>query len=375
MCAIEEALREDVRASAARLGEKIRKEEGVKGAVRSFHETLPEVGLRCGVLEERAAVWRWKGRDVKSNKKSGHGGGGSVLLSAAAAAVLHKARLLEWKDLELHRKMEVEVAHGAYEPASGGAWAVTELIFDGVRGLGEMLIVEVVRVPVLGWRACKWAVREKGKGKAPEVERGIDDVNGLGDRAEAVYVEDSTARSPAKSHRLPGGYAVGGAGRVLKAMARSPGAFSAAMATGAHDLPRLWGDDTVRPAHKVTGVGSGMVGGGKELFWGVADGVSGLLALPVMGLIREGPEGFVKGAGRGVLGAPVKFFAAACGIVGYPLKGIDLAVSRTLQSDGMAAVRFQRMLQGEHEYLELTEDVRKEVVRRWQNIMVERGAT
>ena len=383
VCAIEEALREDVRASAARLGKEIAMEEGVKEAVRSWSERLPVVGLRCGVLGERVAVWRWRGsgRGGKHDKrKGGEGGEGVVLLSAVAAVVLHKNRLLEWKDLGLHRKVEVEVAHGAYEPASAGAWAVTELLIDGIRGMGEML-AEVVMVPVSSWRACERIVSEKGKGKVPSVERKVEDANGLGDGTEAVYVEvqssagDLSGRPPAKPHRLPGGYMVGGAGRVLKATARAPGAFSAAMATGAHDLPRLWGDDTVRPAHKVTGVGSGMVGGGKELFWGLADGISGPLVQPILGLMKDGPGGFVKGAGKGVLGMPVKFFAAACGLVGYPLKGIDRAVSRALQSDGMAAVRFQRMLQGEHEYLELTEDVRTEVVRRWQDMMVGPGAT
>ena len=380
MCAIQEALGEDVRASAARLGERIAREEGVKEAVKSWSERLPEVGLRCGVWGGRVAVWRWRGRGGRYGGKKGDGGGEEVLLSAVAAVVLHKKRLLEWKDLELHRKVEVEVAHGAYEPASGGAWAVTELVIDGIRGMGEML-AEVVMVPVSSWRVCERIVSGKGRGKASDVDRTVEDVNALGDGSEAVYVEvqnsagDLSGRPPAKPHRLPGGYMVGGAGRVLKATARAPGAFSAAMATGAHDLPRLWGDDTMRPAHKVTGVGSGMVGGGKELFWGLADGISGPLVQPILGLMKDGPGGFVKGAGKGVLGMPVKFFAAACGLVGYPLKGIDLAVSRALQSDDMAAVRFQRMLQGEHEYLELTEDVRTEVVRRWQDIMIGRGAT
>jgi hypothetical protein len=47
--------------------------------------------------------------------------------------------------------------------------------------------------------------------------------------------------------------------------------------------------------------------GCKELFWGVADGISGPFVLPFVGLKREGPIGFFKGFGHGVLGLPVKF--------------------------------------------------------------------
>jgi histidinol dehydrogenase len=40
-------------------------------------------------------------------------------------------------------------------------------------------------------------------------------------------------------------------------------AFTFAMAQGAHNAPRLWGDKTVRPQDKITGLGSGFVAAGK----------------------------------------------------------------------------------------------------------------
>jgi hypothetical protein len=52
-----------------------------------------------------------------------------------------------------------------------------------------------------------------------------------------------------------------------------------------------------------------VVEGCKELVLGVYDRISGLFTQPIFGLIKEGPLGFVKGAGKGVLGLPVKFFA------------------------------------------------------------------
>ena len=54
-----------------------------------------------------------------------------------------------------------------------------------------------------------------------------------------------------------------GFGRIIKAAARAPGTFTVAMAQGAHNAPRMWGDKTVRPQDKITGVVSGVTAGCK----------------------------------------------------------------------------------------------------------------
>jgi hypothetical protein len=73
---------------------------------------------------------------------------------------------------------------------------------------------------------------------------------------------------PAPSSKEPNETIVGlraakGLGRIVKAAARAPGTFTVAMAQGAHNAPRMWGDKTVRPQDKVTGVVSGVVAGCK----------------------------------------------------------------------------------------------------------------
>lgn len=55
--------------------------------------------------------------------------------------------------------------------------------------------------------------------------------------------------------------------------------------------------------------------------------------------------------------------------MGYPLKGVDIAVSNAFKPDPVKAIRDQRMLQGEHEYLETSEQVRKDVVDQWRKIL------
>ena len=48
--------------------------------------------------------------------------------------------------------------------------------------------------------------------------------------------------------------------------------------------------------------------------------------------------------------------------------GIDVAVSHALSGDSLKTVRNQRTSQGEHEYLEISEQTRKEIVACWQDL-------
>jgi hypothetical protein len=72
-----------------------------------------------------------------------------------------------------------------------------------------------------------------------------------------------TPRSKEPNETIVGLRAAKGLGRIFKAAARAPGTFAVAMAQGAHNAPRIWGDKTVRPQEKVTGVVSGVVAGWK----------------------------------------------------------------------------------------------------------------
>jgi hypothetical protein len=47
----------------------------------------------------------------------------------------------------------------------------------------------------------------------------------------------------------------------------------------------------------------------QELAFGTYDGIAGLFTQPVIGAMEEGPLGFVKGFGKGVMGTPFKFWA------------------------------------------------------------------
>jgi hypothetical protein len=188
-----------------------------------------------------------------------------------------------------------------------------------------------------------------------------------------VAIADSSKLPDSSKMYIPGRYAAAGTLRIGKAAARAPGEFALAMARGAHNVPKYWGDRTVRPQEKVTGISNGLKQGVKELAFGVSDGISGIFVQPVLGFIEDGSLGFVKGVGKGVVGLPVKFFAAASGIVGYPLKGVDVSISHAVKwhDAGLTAVRHARMLQGEILYLDMSVEKRQGVIEWWESLKQE----
>ena len=72
----------------------------------------------------------------------------------------------------------------------------------------------------------------------------------------------SSSQSSVRNPRI-GEKFVNGAGTVVGATLRAPANFTLALAQGAHNMPRLWNDRTVREQHKINGVGSGIAVGCK----------------------------------------------------------------------------------------------------------------
>ncbi|KAG8868418.1 hypothetical protein FRC20_003433 [Serendipita sp. 405] len=92
--AIEFCMTEEAKVAAAILGEKIRAQEGVKNGVKSFHQHLPVLNMRCDLLPHELAVW-WSAEHC-------------LKLSAIAAQVLHEEKLLNVHKLDIHRSKEYD---------------------------------------------------------------------------------------------------------------------------------------------------------------------------------------------------------------------------------------------------------------------------
>lgn len=97
-----------------------------------------------------------------------------------------------------------------------------------------------------------------------------------------------------------------GVQRIVAAGMKSPMDFTLSIARGFHNAPKLYGDDTVRPSEKVTGLQSGLKVAGKEFGLGFYDGITGLVTQPLRGVEKEGAAGFFKGVGKGIGGLILK---------------------------------------------------------------------
>ncbi|KAG7134421.1 Sterol 3-beta-glucosyltransferase UGT80B1 like protein [Verticillium longisporum] len=152
-----------------------------------------------------------------------------------------------------------------------------------------------------------------------------------------------------------------------KALAKAPVDLSMAIAQGFHNAPRLYGDDTVRRPTRVTGMRSGLKAAGSEFVYGIWDGTTGVVLLPVRGAKKDGVAGFVKGTGMGVGGLVLKYLSAIAGPVGYTLKGVVKQAGRDKQPDRV--IRRARIIQGQREAQKLGADKKElenEVLQGWR---------
>ncbi|KAK5093305.1 hypothetical protein LTR70_005021 [Exophiala xenobiotica] len=88
-------------------------------------------------------------------------------MSTLAATVLRKEKLLILDDLEICRPWEYDISnHGPYEPVSGATWAVSEFLYESLKGMGEILSA-FVRVPYIRqrkvWEKNQQDMHAKGK--------------------------------------------------------------------------------------------------------------------------------------------------------------------------------------------------------------------
>lgn len=111
---------------------------------------------------------------------------------------------------------------------------MVDLFYDVFKGMGE-IGSEFVRVPNIDLNKSELAKDEQ-----------------------QVHYPARAPVPPSTGHKIVGQRAAKGISRIGKAAFRSPMTFTVGMAQGAHNLPKLWGDKTVRPQEKITGFGSGL---------------------------------------------------------------------------------------------------------------------
>ena len=133
--------------------------------------------------------------------------------------------------------------------------------------------------------------------------------------------------------------------------------LSLALAQGFHNAPRLYGDETVRSAPRVSGIHSGLRAARSEFTFGIRDGVTGLFLQPYNGARERGTKGFVQGMGKGLGGFILKDISALISPLGYTMKGVHKEIIKGRQPT--AFVRNARIIQGQQD-LEALDDAAKE---------------
>jgi hypothetical protein len=144
--------------------------------------------------------------------------------------------------------------------------------------------------------------------------------------------------------------------------------ISVSFTKGLHNVPKLLGDDTVRPQEQVSDFKSGARAAGREFGLGWYDGVTGLFTQPWRGAQKEGVGGFFKGIGRGVGGFIAKPCAGVFGIPGYVMKGVHKEVQKLFGSNVQSYIIASRTAQGYDEWMKSSDAEKEDVIVRWKLI-------
>ncbi|KAK0386302.1 hypothetical protein NLU13_6139 [Sarocladium strictum] len=326
-------LTDEAREAVGKIAKSIELEgDGAENAVKSFHKHLklsPPNSMRCSVFKDRIAAWKPKDSHIK--------------LSPLAADMLVQSGHISWKRLRLHRHTEWNDFEGPGEPVTGVAGSIAKSVgnvFGGIGGVPKRLHRTTKKRKELEEAASKGS--EDGQQREAGANGQKQDV-ALG----SIPHTDSQPMTTEQAAEQYVGDVTSGFGQTATAIAKAPVDLSLALAQGFHNAPRLYGDDTVRRPVRVTGISSGLKAAGKEFGYGVYDGFTGVVRLPIRGAKQDGAVGFVKGTGMGLMGFVLKNISAVAGPVGYTLKGVVKQVERNRRP--LKFVRRGRIVQGQRE--------------------------
>jgi hypothetical protein len=329
--------------------------DGARNTMEGFQRQLKAYGpptLSCSIIKSDVAVWIVKGTHIR--------------LSTLAAAVLVDSGRLCWKKLRLLRHSEWSDFGGPGEPIT----AIAESVKNSTRDVFHGIASAPYRLGRTAKRAFRQRSRKKSKeSSASEPLPGVS--KEMSGSTAASCPEGRTRRlslNPVPSHIQYRRDISSSLLQTTSAIARAPTLCIVALAQGCHNAPRLYGDDTVRRLHRVTGFRSGLVASRREFVYGFFDGFTGVVTLPARGVRNEGAVGLIKGMGMGLGGLVLKPLSAIVGPIGYTMQGIMKQIQR--RKNPQVFVRFARIAEGQRGLSELhgteVETVRRQVLAGWE---------
>ena len=133
-------------------------------------------------------------------------------------------------------------------------------------------------------------------------------------------------------------------------------------------IPQQLGSEVRKPG-KVDSFSSGVREGGKGLFYGWWDGITGLATEPISGAQKDGAAGFAKGALRSWVNVTARPAAGVLGAMALPLQGSWVALRSKITGAPERALRVPHEALAKLEADELTEEEKAKVLKRFEELL------
>ncbi|KAJ6107264.1 hypothetical protein N7523_008587 [Penicillium sp. IBT 18751x] len=311
--AIGAALEPDIIQRAKELGEQVHQESGVDAGVTSFYHQLKHSKLGCAIASSHAAAWKIRGTDIQ--------------LGSGAVALLVNRDLLSTDKIELLRPQKYDLNVGPRDPFSGMALSLID------------------------------STSEIGKG-----------LNNFGASTEELFRLTFEKQSVASSKSSALASGLQGIGKASVNVVRAPVDLVFAFTQGLHNAPKLWGDHNVELPETIEGLQSGLTAASKELVFGVYNGLSSLISFPRESASHRNKFDIFTGIGYGTASCITKTLSGLTAVVTYPLKGVDVELSKTLSTKKLTALEIELLSQGSRDTAHINDEYINVVLDRWKVI-------
>jgi hypothetical protein len=312
--AISAALEPEIKQRAMELGEQIRNESGVDAGVTSFHHHLEHSNLSCGIVSSLPAAWKIRGTDIQ--------------LGSTGVALLVNRGLLSTDKIELLRPQKYDLNIGPRDPFSGMAFAFIDSAAEISGGLGHF------------------------GASTQELFRSIFEKGSVHSGKRSAFASSME-----------------GIGKASINVVRAPIDISFAFTQGLHNAPKLWGDHHVELPETIEGIPTGLTAASKELVFGVYNGFHSLIMFPGQFAAHRGKRfDILPGLGFGTASCITKSLSGLTAIITYPLKGVDVELTRALSTRKLTAVEIELLSQGSRDIAHMNEEYIKLILERWEVI-------
>ncbi|TVY17840.1 Sterol 3-beta-glucosyltransferase UGT80B1 [Lachnellula arida] len=372
------ALGPDIQSAVKGMAARIAHENGAADAASSFQQAINVDSMRCLICPEKVAVWRVKKTNIR--------------LSMFAASILIDEQLITWDQLKLVRHRDWYVDEGPYGPISGVIATASSVatntissVLEYTRNFSKLSANETFtqldipstrnpvqaaadfpqeRIEAVAYKIAAKAFPKPAQGSKKKIRNLGLPKTSLSLRSKASKRTVEHGRTYNAAHETEHF-----AASMVATGLRAPVAFFYNLANGFHNAPLyFFHDDTVRKRDKITGFGSGVRVAGKEFTLGMFDGFTGILTLPYRGAQKKGVTGFCTGVGKGAGALLFKTSAAAFGVPGYTLKGLEKQLEKRYDRDLKAKLITVRLRQGIAEFEQASKEQKEEITRRWEEI-------